>query len=589
MFGDTAVASPTSDSRGFSLFNRRPSNGNASLDDEPRERAATEATPRPVDDLDGLFNALPEAAPGAPSEITADGHNVVHEALKAVDVWFKYEVSALEREASQLAQQWAQRGLPRHDLVSQTPSEAEQVLTQRAIEIYAAWISRVQRRIAAATAKQIGRMQRAVTDAQHALQAFRQSQSLLREAREDSRANEESRPVEPVAHEESTVLARRQLHHGFWPLIIALVCAEFVANAPLFTELFPLNLVVERRITEWLVNQQGSIVTLGFVASGVRLLAAPEPAFLALSVVTFFLFLGHQAGEASQSLVALFKEHTQIPPTVRDRRRRQAAFGIAIALLGVAATIFVLYVARTSVHAAAEQKFAAARTRVATAQAELAKVDTETGNRERISTLRDTLWRLSDDEASQAARTDYAASISRLNLPVTGLNVVLALVAVLAGYLRKEVVVTPDEKNETSPPAPVASDDVRPNLIQEMNQRRLDVKRHLDEAEAAHTFAQQLIQSDSTAQWRGIVERLNCAIPRFRSENALMRHLDPRDIKSFQLPAMLNLTAPERVPPNEDVLDLLQTLRDALNVLAVQWRQLDSRGPFDANTEAPRA
>lgn len=44
--------------------------------------------------------------------------------------------------------------------------------------------------------------------------------------------------------------------------------------------------------------------------------------------------------------------------------------------------------------------------------------------------------------------------------------------------------------------------------------------------------SRQLVQANPTAEWEGIVKRLNCAIPLFRLENALARHLDPRDVKA---------------------------------------------------------
>ena len=57
----------------------------------------------------------------------------------------------------------------------------------------------------------------------------------------------------PVQAEvQDTTLATRQLHGWFWPLMAALVVAEFIGNAPVFTELFPRDAQLALQLSEWL-------------------------------------------------------------------------------------------------------------------------------------------------------------------------------------------------------------------------------------------------------------------------------------------------------------------------------------------------
>src|ERR1700719_4320528 len=86
-----------------------------------------------------------------------DVENGVHAITKKTDGWFNRELALLEQEAKSLATQWADKGLPRHDVARAGVLEPEQVLGMKSQELFRAWLKRVrvkmQDQIQASTAK----------------------------------------------------------------------------------------------------------------------------------------------------------------------------------------------------------------------------------------------------------------------------------------------------------------------------------------------------------------------------------------------------------------------------------------------------
>ena len=56
----------------------------------------------------------------------------------------------------------------------------------------------------------------------------------------------------PLGASRDTRLAERFLHGWFWPLIVLLSIVEFLANAPVFAELFPQDAQLDALLREWL-------------------------------------------------------------------------------------------------------------------------------------------------------------------------------------------------------------------------------------------------------------------------------------------------------------------------------------------------
>ena len=89
----------------------------------------------------------PENSTGASVEESADkdadGAGGVHAVTRNTDYWFEREIGVIERDARVAAEQWAARGLPRHDVPRTEPLEPEQVLTARCAQLFRDWQRRV--------------------------------------------------------------------------------------------------------------------------------------------------------------------------------------------------------------------------------------------------------------------------------------------------------------------------------------------------------------------------------------------------------------------------------------------------------------
>ncbi|HEU4747862.1 MAG TPA: hypothetical protein VFS56_05125, partial [Gemmatimonadaceae bacterium] len=62
--------------------------------------------------------------------------NGVHAITKKTDYWFNRELYQIEQEAKQLAAEWADKGLPRHDVERAGVLEPEQVLGMKCLELF---------------------------------------------------------------------------------------------------------------------------------------------------------------------------------------------------------------------------------------------------------------------------------------------------------------------------------------------------------------------------------------------------------------------------------------------------------------------
>src|SRR5437868_7580610 len=73
----------------------------------------------------------------------ADDGNGVHAITKKTDYWFNRELYQLEQESKKLAAEWAEKGLPRHDVQRAGVLEPEQVLGMKSLELFRQWRKRV--------------------------------------------------------------------------------------------------------------------------------------------------------------------------------------------------------------------------------------------------------------------------------------------------------------------------------------------------------------------------------------------------------------------------------------------------------------
>lgn len=581
-----------------------------------------------------------EAAP-ASVPTPAPWVDVVHEALKGPEYGFSLSVAGLEKEARRLGREWADNGLPRHDLERDEAIEAEIVLAQRAGEIYAAWIRRVRQKVDAAIGNQRGLLDSALERGSRALESYQNAERTLQQLAPRSQGalpvpggteaptpldlpqsleavttapgpEHGAPPEETHPRTERIRLADREFGFSFWLLAIALVVAEFVANAPVFTELFPLSPEVEARATGELARSATSIYLYGLQDVAIRLAASPEPAILALVIVVFFLFLGHHVGGAARSLVALREPVSDVAPELLLRAKRQASWACLASFVGVGLMVVVLFLVRAQVSPMAEERLQVAERQVTAAEQNVANALDKGEDRERVDELHEAVYDAQDERARREARMDYATSINSANLPIAGMNVVLVIVAALAGYFRKELELpalldgvpasfgpessiagAPDaaavdseqgvghDDESSAPGGPAVPLEARVQQLREsicVNRQELGTA--LADGDRAHAAAWQLLHCNPTAKWEGMVKRLECAVPVFRSENAMARKLDPLDIKAFRRPPILHLAAPEERPLRLDLIEALDAAHERLRALRLAATTISLQARF---------
>src|SRR5882762_1515015 len=78
-----------------------------------------------------------------PLDDDREAGNGVHAVTKKTDYWFNRELALIEQEATKLAAQWAEKGLPRHDVERVGVLEPEQVLGMKSLELFRQWHRRV--------------------------------------------------------------------------------------------------------------------------------------------------------------------------------------------------------------------------------------------------------------------------------------------------------------------------------------------------------------------------------------------------------------------------------------------------------------
>ena len=228
-------------------------------------RTVTCANPRPRSRSKSLSHLSTATSPS--TECRTDAIPIrkmsYHETLKGLDVGLGYAYAGLEKAADHAAASWAERGLSRHDLEAQGQLEVETALESQARQIFWRWLRDVRLRVDGAIARELRNLAAAVGGANAAPESYRAAEEQLKllnprgvpkagntspRAPQDPQTpaldlpqvGEQQTQESPVQAEvQDTTLATRQLHGWFWPLMAALVVAEFIGNAPVFTELFP--------------------------------------------------------------------------------------------------------------------------------------------------------------------------------------------------------------------------------------------------------------------------------------------------------------------------------------------------------------
>jgi hypothetical protein len=467
---------------------------------------------------------------GAPEPGDAEG---VHAITRTTNYWFEREAHMIERAADDSALEWAQKGLPRHDLPRTEPFQPEQVLAGRCAALFRDWQQRVKTKLQdaiEATARQldghVATFREKVTRLTVLAHELREREQRIERIRRETERDE--RPVR---------YAQLIRPHWFWIGAVALGTVEFMANFPVFRLLLPMNVALAR-----VAGNVADRIDPESMAAGLVMLLAEwathvEAVVVALVAVVVLVSLGKFAGRSARAHFALYPaDYPTAEKTIRAHQREQRFKGWA-SLAGILCVLAFMFLSRASIAETTAERVkqdriaeAAATQRLSDAQARQAIDEIGPAN-EALATLRDVRIQHEEDER-------YALTVQRNNVPILLLNLALVITAAVLGYAAAHADL--GEKRGEHPDMVKLRD-----RCMELHREQLDVDQEARaaaaQAHAAVSRVQHLLGAQPLRGWESKVSRLESIIPRFRGENARARGLDPANIRAFDQPPHLDL------------------------------------------------
>ena len=483
----------------------------------------------------------------------ADDGNGVHAITKKTDYWFNRELYQLEQESKKLAAEWAEKGLPRHDVQRPGVLEPEQVLGMKSLELFRQWRKRVRVKMQDHIQGASATLNRLIGEARAEVNALDVAASERKSTRSQIESLQQFKEPDGVRVGYDRILKSSA---GFWIFAGILTIAEFTANFPVFRLLLPMS--------STLVSLAA---TLGEAAESHTWLAGPlvlfqdillhfEAFLVALIAVVILVFLGKTTGGSARAIVSFSESEAPMAATTIRAHRRQHTFVFVAGLLGIASVLSFMYFARAQIAETAQSRVrsdsVSLRQALADQQAagaDLAKAPAAT---QRVKDASRTLQNHLDDAA-------YAETVQRINNAIVWLNIGLVLAAMTLGFVYKKEDLT-DRQGE------------HPSL-KPLRKRLVALERealgHAHAARIAMSSAateagriNHLLESHPMREWQAKQDRLQSVIPLFRGENARLRGLDPVNVIGFAQPGRIGF--PE-IDENEDLrrpTELDQLLRE---------------------------
>ena len=496
----------------------------------------------------------------------ADAGNGVHAITKKTDYWFNRELYQLEQEAKQLAAEWAEKGLPRHDVARSGVFEPEQVLAMKSLELFRQWRRRVRVKMQDQIQTASSTLNRLIGESRAEVNALEATASERKNTRTQIESFQQFKEPDGVRVGYDRFLRSSV---GFWIFASILTVAEFTANFPVFRLLLPMN--------STLVTLAA---TLGEAAESHTWLAGPlvllqdillhfEAFLVALIAVVILVLLGKTTGSSARSIVAFSESEYPMAATTIRAHRRQHTFVFVAGLLGIASVLSFMYFSRAQIAETAQSRVrsdsVSLRQALADQQAagaDLAKAPAAT---QRVKDATRTLQQHLDDAA-------YAETVQRVNNAIVWLNIGLVLAAMTLGFVYKKEDLT-DRQGEHPSLKPLRK------KLQSLEREALG---HAHAARIAMSSAateagriNHLLESHPLRDWQGKQDRLQSVIVQFRGENARVRGLDPANVIAFAQPSRIGF--PE-VDENEELrrpTELDQLLRE-LSEVEVEFARVAS-------------
>ncbi len=458
--------------------------------------------------------------------------NGVYAITRNTNYWFNRELAVIEQDASNLATQWAEKGLPRHDVERTGPVEPEQVLSMKCMELYRQWRDRVAIKMQDAIQTASGTMSGHITSLRASIYAL-ESNNTQRQA-----AEKEIESAHYLGEADKSRVGYDKIFKsraGFWIFAGILAAAEFTANFPVFRLLLPMDSTLTQLAQSLGEAAESNTWLAGPLVVFQDMLLHFEAFVVALVAVVILVLLGKTAGSSIRSVVAFSTRETPLASTSIRSNRRQNLVVFVGALAGIAFVLTFMYSARGQIAQTAADRVHADS--LSLQQAQAAQVAAGTDLTKTAATTQRALEasRRLDQHTDDAA---YAITVQRVNQAILWLNLGLVLAAMTLGFVYKQ-----EELSDKRGEHPILG--LMRNRIRRLDAEALKLKQAAQDAQnAAQTEAgriNHLVRSNPLRDWRGKQERLQSVIPLFRGENARQRRIDPASILAFKEPYLIPL------------------------------------------------
>lgn len=495
----------------------------------------------------GNGNGKKGAPPAFAEEPSPEG---LQELIKGTEVWFGIEASAVERQASELAKAAAAANLPRVEVqYAEVAEESELAAQCRAV--FHGWIQRVVARVrdavqssARAAATGLKQYEQAIGGLENAVAELPVRRHELRDAEAEAEAGQ--------AQIEFTPLISRW-HYA--ALIVLLVVVDWIANVPVFAELLPKDPGSEETWRVLAARSETMGLFGGVYRVAARALHHIDASLLAAGLIIALVWLAHAFGDSLRRLVThSAAEHPTAGLTIRGQRR-QSWFPTVVAGAGLALIVTVLWLARAQLETTTQLRLAETQAHSERVQTEL-EAARSAQDLARIGALEQEATALETQRAQRLERADYASMISGMNRPILFLNIVLALTAAIAAYLRTSGTVRGAVVN----PRVAALRHRIAELMLQAGERRNAMARSDTAVDGHFARLQYLAALDPLHGWEAKAYRLQAVIPSFRAENARLRGIDVANIAAFARPVELGLTV-AHAPVGTDMVPELEQYR----------------------------
>ena len=456
----------------------------------------------------------------------------VYAITRNTNYWFNREFAVIEQDASRLAAEWAEKGLPRHDVERNGPVEPEQVLAMKCMELYRQWRDRVTIKMQDAIQSASAAMGAQITSLRATIYALESNNNQRRAAEHEIESAHMLGEADKSRVGYDKIFKSRA---GFWIFAGILAAAEFTANFPVFRLLLPMDSTLMQLAQ-----------SLGEAAESNTWLAGPfvvlqdmllhfEAFVVALVAVVILVLLGKTAGSSARSIVAFSVKESPLASTSIRSNRRQNLFVFVAALAGIAFVLTFLYSARGQIAQTAADRVHADSVSLQQARAAQAAAGSDltqtAATAQRTLDASRTLQQHSDDAA-------YAITVQRINTAILWLNLGLVLAAMTLGFVYKQ-----EELSDKRGEHPILG--LMRSRIRRLDADVIKLKQSAQDAQnGAQTEAgriNHLVRSNPLRDWRGKQERLQSVIPLFRGENARLRRIDPASILAFREPYFIPL------------------------------------------------